>query len=109
MLKKIKSSYFVNKIFTYIDEKQKLNVVKYNKKLQKNVKISIINYKHFSGKYIIYESDGNVKKYNGHNDTLLFEGKLKGRGKEYYENGKLSFEGDFFEWKKKWKRKRILL
>ena len=54
MLKDIKSSYFIKLIFVYEDERQKLKLVKYNKNLQKNIDISIINFKFFSGKYIIY-------------------------------------------------------
>ena len=53
MLENIKSSYFIKKLFSYVDEKEKLEVVKYNKSLQKNIDISIINYKYFRGKYII--------------------------------------------------------
>ena len=63
--------------------------------MQKNINISIINYKYFSGKYLIYESEGNVKKYNDYDDILLFEGRLNGKGKEYYYDGKLIFEGEY--------------
>ena len=35
---------------------KKLELIKCNKNLQKNINISIINYKLFSGKYIMYES-----------------------------------------------------
>ena len=52
MLQNIKSSYFNAKIFSYIDERQKLKIIKCNKSLQKNMNISIINYKFFTGKYI---------------------------------------------------------
>ena len=100
MLKNIKSSYFINIIFSFVNEKQKLEVVKYNKNLQKNINISIINYKHFSGKYIIYESDGKVKKYNGYDDKLIFEERLNGKGKEYWD-GELIFEGEFLNGKGK--------
>ena len=66
--------------------KKKLKVVKYNKSLQKNIDINIINYKHFSGRYIIYESNGIGKEYEGYNDILLFEGEYlngerNGKGK----------------------------
>jgi len=54
MLKKIKSTYFIKNLFLYVLEKKKLKLVKYNKSLQKNIDISIINFKFFSGKYIIY-------------------------------------------------------
>ena len=85
MLEKIRSSYILNIFFKYIDEKQKLKLVKYNKNLQEKIKISIINYIHFTGKYIIYES--NVK------------------GKEYFKNGKLSFEGEYINGKRNGKGK----
>ena len=58
MLKDIKSTYFIKLIFSYVDEEQKLKIIKYNKNLQKIIDISIINYKHFRGRYIIYESNG---------------------------------------------------
>ena len=54
MLKNVKSSYFIRIIFSFIYEKQKLKLIKYNKCLQENMNISFINYKIFSGKYIIF-------------------------------------------------------
>ena len=52
MLKNIKSTYFFPILFSFIYEEQKLKLIKYNKSLQKKINISIINYKHFTGKYI---------------------------------------------------------
>ena len=54
-MKSIKSSYFIKKLFLCVNEEKKLEIVKYNKSLQKNIDISIINYKYFSRIYIIYE------------------------------------------------------
>ena len=48
MLKDIKSHYIMKILFLYVDEKQKLKLIKYNKSLQKNIEISLINYKFFS-------------------------------------------------------------
>ena len=45
MLKNVKSSYFIKIIFSFIYEKQKLKLIKYNKSLQDNMNISLINYK----------------------------------------------------------------
>ena len=100
MLKNIKSSYFNSIIFSYIDERQKLKIIKCNKNLQKNMNISIINYKFFSGKYIIYESNGIRKEYDGYDDTLIFEGEYlngerNGKGKEYWNDGELTYEGEY--------------
>ena len=111
MLKNIKSSYFIKILFSCVDEKKKLEVVKYNKSLQKNIDISIINYKYFSGIYIIYESNSIRKEYNGYNDTLIFEGeylnkKRNGKGKEYWDIGvALRFEGEYLSGKRNGKGK----
>jgi len=53
MLKHVKSLYFVKIIFSFVNEKQKLELIKYNKSLQGNINITLIKYKFFSGKYII--------------------------------------------------------
>ena len=68
MLKKIRALYFIKIIFVFIDERQKLDLNKYNKNLQKIIDISIINYKHFTGRYIIYESNRIGKEYNIYDD-----------------------------------------
>ena len=96
MLDNILSFYFIKKLFSNVNEKIKLGVAKYNKSLQNKINISLINYKVFSEAYIIYETNGNAKKYDGYNNMLLFEGGyLNGKGKEYnYYNGKLIFEGE---------------
>ena len=100
MLKNVKSSYFIRIIFSFIYEKQKLKLIKYNKSFQKNMNISLINYKNFSGKYIIYEQNGKGKEidYNGHirYEGEYLNGKRNGKGKEYYiSNGKILFEGEY--------------
>ena len=63
--------------------------------MRKNIDISIINYKFFSKRYIIYESSGIGKEYYGYADAITYEGEYKngernGKGKEYYD-GKLIF------------------
>ena len=100
MLKDIKSLYFTKLIFIHINERLKLKFIKYNKSLQKHLNINIKNYQHFIGNYIIYESNGIVKEYNGYDDSLIFEVKYlhfqkNGKGIEYYYNGKLKFEGEY--------------
>ena len=104
MLKNVKSSYFIRIIFSFIYEKQKLKLIKYNKSLQENMNISLINYKIFSGKYIIYEQNGKGKEYNYDGD-LIFEGEYlnglrNGKGKEYDDYGNLIFEGEYLNGEK---------
>ena len=130
MLKKIKSIYFSRNLFSILEDKIKLGVVKYNKNFQEILNINLTNYKILSGKYIQFENDGKVKEFNAYNDIMTFEGeylngKRHGKGNEYddfygyliyegeYLNGKrhgkgieynidcyLQFEGEFFEGKK---------
>ena len=80
MLENSKSIYFIKKLFTFVDEKTKLDIIKYNKNMQNIMDINLINYKFYSGKYIMYEENGKGKEYNGDDDRLEFEGE--------YSNGK---------------------
>ena len=109
MLDKVKSIYISKKIFSIIDEKRKLEAIKYNKKLQNIMKISLLNYKFYSKKYIIIENNGFEKEYD-YNDNLIYEGehikgKRNGKGKEFYNN-KLIFEGEYLNGKRNGKGKK---
>ena len=106
MLKNVKSVFFIRIIFSHLEDKKKLKIIKYNKIIQKNINISIINYKHFQGKYIVYESDEFGKEYNGINDHLIFEGEYyegerNGFGREFNEYGNIIFEGEYLNGKRK--------
>ena len=72
MLEKVKSSYIIKLFFLNIYERKKLKLIKYNKKFQKRLNITLFNYKHFTEKYIIFESNGTGKEYNISNNQLLF-------------------------------------
>ena len=111
MLKNVKSSYFAKIVFSYIDEKQKLKLVKYNKSLQQKMDISINNYIHFKGNYIIYESNGKGKECDYYGQ-LIFEGEYlngerNGKGKEIHPHicGVSIFEGEFLNGKRNGKGK----
>ena len=85
----------------------KLKIVKYNKNYQYLLKIKLINYQIFSGKYIEYESKGKVKEYDSYNGHLIYEGeylngKRNGKGKEYnkYGTGVMLFEGNYLNGKR---------
>ena len=89
MLKSIKSTYFTKILFLYLEEKQKLELIKYNKSLQENLNITLINYKNFSKRYIEYE--------------------LNEKGKEFSFEGALLFEGEYLNGKKMEKEKNIMI
>ena len=63
-LDNIESIYFSKILFSHLNEKIKLKVIKYNKKWQNKIDIILINYELYSGKYIIYESKIKGKEYN---------------------------------------------
>ena len=117
MLEGNKLLYLTILLFSYIDEGRKLKLIKYNKKIQNEIGINIINYKMFKGRYIIYESKSKGKEYNSKTYTLKYEGEYlngqrNGKGKEYnlvsdsiFEDlkkldGNLVFEGEYLKGKK---------
>ena len=105
MLENSKSIYFIKKLFTFVDEKTKSDIIKYNKNMQNIMDINLINYKFYSKKYIIYEENGKGKEYNGYDDSVKFEGeylngKRNGKGKEYNGYYELINEGEYLNGKR---------
>ena len=99
MLKNIKSTYIIKKLFLITDVIKKLKLIKYNKKLQKIIGINIDDYKLFKRKYVEIKN-GLAKEYDINDDKLIYEGEYlngerNGKGKEYNNNGELIFEGEF--------------
>ena len=111
MLENIKTSFFSKILFSYINEKKKLDIVKYNKTIQNNLEITLVNYKEYSGRYIIYENKRKGKIYDAYQDILLYEGEIlngkkNGKGKEYeleYDYSYLIYEGEFLNGERKGK------
>ena len=99
MMKKIKSSFILKKVFNNTNNKRKYNTIVYNKNLQKKLGLDLIDFRRFSGKYKI-EKDGKTKIYNSYDNKLLFEGyylngKRNGEGEEYDDDGNLLFIGEY--------------
>ena len=100
----IKSQYILKLVYSFLNEKQKLNMIIYNKELQKKLDVDIEEYKKVSGKYKVGEKNGKGKEYELNTNKLIFEGeyingKRNGKGKEYYYNGNLKFEGEYLNGK----------
>ena len=99
-LKGIKSFYITKGIFSFLEEKQKLNMIIYNKYFQKMFCVDVEYYKRISGKYKIGEKNGIGKECNLYTNKVIFEGeylngKKHGKGKEYYESCVLNYEGEY--------------
>ena len=99
IIEDIKSLYIIKEVFSFLSQKQKLNMIIYNKHLQNKFGVNIEDYKKISGKYRIIEN-GYGKEYKLDTNDLIFEGeylngKRNGKGKEYHSNGKLEFEAEY--------------
>ena len=106
----IKSSYIMKTVLSFLNEKQKLNMIIYNKELQKICLVDIKDYKNASLKYRIGERNGKGKEYIKHIKRLIFEGeylngKRNGKGKNYNFDGELRFEGEYLNGKRNGKGK----
>ena len=58
----------------------------------------------------MFESNRIGIEYNSFNNKLIFEGeylngKINGKGKEYYDNGELEYEGEYLNGKRNGKGK----
>ena len=110
MLENIKSSKIMSKVFNNLYEERKLKIIKFNKRIQNLINISIMDYKLLSGRYIVLEENLKGKEYNLYNDNIIYEGeylnlKRNGKGKEYNLNGDLIYEGEYKNGKRNGKGK----
>ena len=101
LLSSVKSNYIFKTIFSFLDEKKKLNMIIYNKIFQRKFGFNIELYKTMSG--ILHNGGRNGYGTEILLDTkvIIFEGEYKnnkrhGKGKEFYfRDGKLKFEGEY--------------
>ena len=63
ILKSIKSFYNLIEIFSFLNTKQKLNIIIYSWHFQNELRIDIEDYKKLSGKYITKDKNGKVREY----------------------------------------------
>ena len=92
-------------LFSSLDERTKLKLIQYNKGLQKEININIINYKILNGRYIVYETKEVGVEYSINDYRIVFvgeylNGKRNGKRKEYDSSGKLIFEGEYLNGKR---------
>ena len=103
-LDNIKSIYIIKTILYTLNRSIFLNFINYNKKIQNKLCINIEDYKNLGNRTKIIENNGLGKEYKLNTDILIFEGeylhgKKNGKGKEFYENGQIKFEGEYLNGK----------
>ena len=104
-LRDIKCPFIIKQLFLFLSEKQKLDIIIYNKELQKIFGVDIENYKKISGRYKIVKKTGKGKEFDLYTNELKFEGeylngKRNGEGKEYNGNGIIIFKGEYLNGKR---------
>ena len=75
LIKLVKSIYIIKRTLLHLDEKKKLDMLKYNKDFQKQMGFDIEHHKKTSGKRKIQEKNGNETIYELDTHLILFEGK----------------------------------
>jgi len=93
----VKSKYIRIIIFSFLNEKNKLDLIKYNLKLQKILEIDINTYKEKSQSIKIGKNDGYCRIYDLYTMALKLEGEYKngkknGKGKEFYKSHEFSYD-----------------
>ena len=73
MLEKIKSTFILKKIFIFTNEKVKLKSVIYNKRIQKKLGLTIIDYRRKSGKYLETNEYGYTTEFNSYNHKKILK------------------------------------
>jgi len=102
--KLVRSKYILNKIFSFLDKKKKLNMIKYSKLYNKFFEITIEQYKNLSGRIKIDGINGYGKEYELEEMNLIFKGfylngKKNGKGEEYFKDS-LIFKGEYLNGKR---------
>ena len=112
MLKDIKSQYFIQILFSILDDGSKLKIIRYNKNLQNLLDIHLMNYKRFSGRYIKHIANKKIKEYSCYgNHRLIYEGeylsgKRHGKGIEFDSKfGRIIYEAEYLNGKRHGKGK----
>ena len=104
-LNMIKSIKILKSIFNHLRNKKKLILLNYNKYLQNKLGFTIDDYKQNSKRIKIGGLYGYGKECSLITYKLIFEGKYlkgkrNGKGIEYFENGRIKFEGEYFNGEK---------
>ena len=59
----IKSSIYICRVFSFLEQRQKLKILRNNKQLQKMIRINIQDFISISDRYKVIEKNGKGKEY----------------------------------------------
>ena len=105
LIRMIKSPEILKLVFSDIIKNKELDIIKYNKNIQKQFNYNTEYYKQKSKGYIIGKRNGEGNEYNEY-DELIFEREyLNGKGKEYDEEEKIIFEREYLNGRRNGKGK----
>ena len=79
ILQNLKSDYFIQKFFDYIHKRKSLEIIKYNKNIQKRMNININDYKEYSEKYSSIEIE--IKPMENKYGDFIY---IKDEDEDYY-------------------------
>ena len=91
ILTNIKSNFIFRKIFSLLANNKKLDIINYNKNIQKKLNITLEDYKKYGKKYKEGDRNGLGYEYLKETKRLVFAGNYKnnkrnGKGKEFFDN-----------------------
>ena len=84
---KIKSDYFIQKLFDYMEKRISLKIIKFNKIIQKRLNVNINNYKDFSEKFSSIELEI-IPNQNEYGSFINIKEKDKKYFHIYFDNNK---------------------
>ena len=106
ILKNIKSNYILKQIFSFLENRLFMEIIRNNKKMQKKLEISLENYENLcqviiekKRDYVSFKDDI-YRAYTKDKQYVIFEGKYlhgkkNGYGTEFYLNKKKKFKGEY--------------
>ena len=96
-LKNLKSDYFLRKLFDILKENKSLNIIKYNKKLQKRLNISINDYRECSELFSKIEIETDYIDYNENKKFINIPEEEKEYYHIYFDNSKKDKKRNYFK------------
>ena len=99
----MKSDYFLNNLFNILKKSKSLEIMKYNKKLQKRLKLRINDYKEYSQLFSSKEIELKIDKY-GKNKFINILEKEKEFYHIYFNNSNDEIKRDYLKKMRKLKQ-----